>query len=171
MKKAALLYLIPILSCLGLTGQNPTYGEVYGYCYIYSNYEPADTIVCGTFFDEWLEMEPACLFDMEECCPPFPLNRAEMAERFCYPGQAAKYRISGYAIVRFLIGYKGELLCYRIDTDLGEVFIREIEAHITDYEFEAWTCKGKPHPYYTFVPVRFDFAPADKPGKRTKRKK
>ena len=138
--------------------QGVSYGDLYEYSSVYFSKSPGDTIDCDVFFEIYDIAMTLRGFDIQECSPNGPINRKEIYPLITqYPEEAKNYRISGNALIDFLIDKDGNLVCYRIRTELGNAFIKQIEKYLMDYEFEKFLCKQKSYAYVTLIGFRYEY--------------
>jgi len=86
-----------------------------------------------------------------------------------YPPEAEKYQISGIVNVYALIDKEGNLYCYSIKTELGDLFIRDAESILKKIEFEKAVCSGRQVAYMISFPIKYEF-PKGRKEKRLERK-
>lgn len=134
----------------------------YGDLFIYNQHtwrkSANDTIDCQEFFNEYEYSVEASPFIHYECIGPGPVNRSEVYQQIAeYPKEAEQYKVSGNALIRFLIDKEGGIYCYRIETELGEAFVKQIEAHIFDYQFESYICNERSVAYIQVVGIQFKY--------------
>jgi hypothetical protein len=101
-----------------------TWRDTYNCDYMKINIDHDLPIDCNDFF----KLADSCLIDdlitWNWTSLPGVINLDSVLTLIHYPNSAIPFQINGKVYVRFLIDKEGKVYCYKILTELGDVFIK-----------------------------------------------
>jgi hypothetical protein len=156
------LFILVIFLCIYFPSicfsQQLRYGDLFEYAEFNWNKNIDDIIDCNDFF-VIADTVTARVF-INHDCSIFPnikgwILSVEILK--IYPKEAEQYQITGYVKIRALIDRNGNLYCYSIKTELGDLFIKQAESILKNLTFEKAVCNDKPVAYMIGFQVRYEY--------------
>ena len=146
------------------------YGDLFEFAEFNWNKDADEIINCDEFFAIADTVTARSFINYD--CKIFPNIKGDIVsitKLQQYPSEAQEYQISGIVKVKALIDKNGNLYCYSIKTELGNLFKNQAESILRGLEFEKAICNGNPVAYITSFQVRYEF-PKGRKEKRLERK-
>ncbi|MCX6236807.1 MAG: energy transducer TonB [Bacteroidia bacterium] len=166
MKRLIFFVVIFISINCNLKSQNLKWRDIYDCDFSKKNLDLNQDINCIDFFQIKDSCKIDALITWNWTSIPKIENIDSVLKCIDYPRIAERYKISGKILIRFLIDKSGRIYCYKILSELGDVFNQEAERKIILFRFSIACISNKPVAYEYVIPIAFQFENNDKDKKK-----